>query len=521
MIQKKIEILDCTFRDGGYYTNWIFNESIFTEYLELCETGVCDIVEIGLRTIRSSSYLGPFAYTSADYFSDCKKYKNLKFSTLVNWNDISNSFSEFSEMFPGIEIDFVQIVRIVVKSIDLNKLSEYILFLKSRGYTVCINIQNCGKLLEYDGQFLKEKITFLNPDILYLADTNGCLTPFQTKTLVDVFVSLTDIPLGMHLHNNQGLAYANALQAIDSGASLIDSTFTGIGRSAGNTQTEFISYYLKNLSLSQIGSISKIIEKYFLPLKKKFLWGENYFYFLSGVNNQSASLMHNLLNNKTYPDESILRLASTDQSDTISNLVIHNETDNSYTIKKPDAIIIANGDDWLLEKKQIINYLINRKIETIHINYPKIRETIPYISNFCSCDPIKISSDIESYQNMRDIPLICPNNLLDKLDLDMESLKKVSYDCDITKSNLKITSNKCFIPNVQSLCYGLAYLYANGFRNILLIGVQGFREPKKNLELINCLSLFGIEYQDLQITSLSNNSLGIKSKSIFEVMNIK
>ena len=54
MDKSKINILDCTFRDGGYYTNWIFNNDIINSYLELLNQNVCDIVELGMRTINSS-----------------------------------------------------------------------------------------------------------------------------------------------------------------------------------------------------------------------------------------------------------------------------------------------------------------------------------------------------------------------------------------------------------------------------------------------------------------------------------
>ena len=107
-----------------------------------------------------------------------------------------------------------------------------------------------------------------------MADTNGSLNPSQTKKLIEFISLLIDKPIGVHFHNNQGLAYANALQAIESGASYIDSTLTGIGRGAGNTQTEFLSHFLKNLSLDQILAISEIIKKYFAPLKKIFMGGK-------------------------------------------------------------------------------------------------------------------------------------------------------------------------------------------------------------------------------------------------------
>ena len=177
MLREKKQILDCTFRDGGYYTNWIFNENVLDEYLQLTNSGICDIVEIGLRTIKSSSYLGPFAYTSLDYFSHCRAYKNIKFSTLINWSDISNSFKDFVNLFPGVHLDFVSIVRIVIKSIDIIEVQKYIMLLKDRGYKVCINIQNCDQLISANEKYISEKISFLDPDIFYLADNNGCLNP--------------------------------------------------------------------------------------------------------------------------------------------------------------------------------------------------------------------------------------------------------------------------------------------------------------------------------------------------------
>lgn len=520
MLREKKQILDCTFRDGGYYTNWIFNEDVLDDYLQLSDTGICDIVEIGLRTIKSSSYLGPFAYTAFDYFRHCSSYKNIQFSTLVNWSDISNSFKDFIKLFPGADLDFVSIVRIVIKSIDIIEVQQYIMLLKDRGYKVCINIQNCDQLISANEQYLSEKISFIDPDIFYLADTNGCLNPRKTKKLIEFISLLTDIPIGVHLHNNQGLAYANALQAIESGASYIDSTLTGIGRGAGNTQTEFLSYFLKDLSLDQIVKISEIIEKYFLPLKKEYLWGENYFYFLSGSHNQSASLMHDLMNNKTYSEKSLLTLATSSHDDSISSLVKQNESNNNYLINKPEAIIFANGKDWLIERDQILVYLKNSNLETLHINYPLEKYTSPFIKAFCSCDPIKIINDYKSYSQSKKIPLICPLNTLEKLDIDQKQINIIDYGCKFISNKIEINTNKCTIPSVQSLCYGLAYLYSKGYKNILLVGVQGFKDEKKNYEAISFLNLINIQFPDLKITSISKNRLGIKSKSIFEIRNL-
>ena len=67
--------------------------------------------------------------------------------------------------------------------------------------------------------------------------------------------------------------------------------------------------------------------------------------------------MHNLINNKAYSEKSLIKLATSSQNDSISTLVKqHESSNNDYLMNKPEAIIIANGQDWLIERNQIIEY---------------------------------------------------------------------------------------------------------------------------------------------------------------------
>ena len=44
---NNIKILDCTLRDGGYYTNWDFDSNFVDGYLEAMDSLPIDYVEIG------------------------------------------------------------------------------------------------------------------------------------------------------------------------------------------------------------------------------------------------------------------------------------------------------------------------------------------------------------------------------------------------------------------------------------------------------------------------------------------
>ena len=50
---KKIRLLDCTLRDGGYYNNWDFDDTLIKKYLtEIKKSNITDI-EIGFRFYNS------------------------------------------------------------------------------------------------------------------------------------------------------------------------------------------------------------------------------------------------------------------------------------------------------------------------------------------------------------------------------------------------------------------------------------------------------------------------------------
>ena len=106
------------------------------------------------------------------------------------------------------------------------------------------------------------------------------------------------------------------------------------------------------------------------------------------------------------------------------------------------------------------------------------------------------------------------------MDIDQKQINIIDYGCKFISNKIEININECTIPSVQSLCYGLVYLYSKGYKNILLVGVQGFKDEKKNYDAISFLNLINIRFPDIQITSISKNRLGIKSKSIFEIRNL-
>jgi len=82
-------------------------------------------------------------------------------------------------------------------------------------------------------------------DYINLADSAGYLLPDDVKRRVEAVKDAVNIPVGFHAHNNLGIAAANSLAAVESGAEYIDATLRGLGAGAGNTQLELFAGILQ------------------------------------------------------------------------------------------------------------------------------------------------------------------------------------------------------------------------------------------------------------------------------------
>ena len=71
-------------------------------------------------------------------------------------------------------------------------------------------------------------------DCLVLCDTNGGTFPSDVYRIVSEVVRQFSIPIGIHCHNDSGMAVANSLIAVESGAVQVQGTVNGYGERCGN-----------------------------------------------------------------------------------------------------------------------------------------------------------------------------------------------------------------------------------------------------------------------------------------------
>ncbi|MFT5368812.1 MAG: 2-isopropylmalate synthase, partial [Candidatus Latescibacterota bacterium] len=94
-------------------------------------------------------------------------------------------------------------------------------------------------------------------EILVLCDTNGGTLPTEVRDIITAIQPKLEVPLGIHTHNDAGMAVANSIIAIELGAIQVQGTFNGYGERCGNA------------------NLCSVIPNIELKLEKKAIGAEN------------------------------------------------------------------------------------------------------------------------------------------------------------------------------------------------------------------------------------------------------
>ena len=274
MKQHKVEILDCSLRDGGYYTNWDFEQSLVDTYISAMQDLPVDILEIGYRSLPQPGYLGEFFYLP-DYAlkAICEKNKSKRLAIMLNEKAVR--IENLDKILPGLS-PHISLIRLAIDPKNFDRGLELAKAIKTNGFGVAFNVMYMSKYTE--NQAFLDKISQLNNVVEYLniVDSYGGMLPDQTSKLVRRIKDECSIKIGFHGHNNLELAFANTLAAIDAGCDIVDATILGMGRGAGNLKTELLLTYLASNEIVEFdfNKLSEIIEIW-TPLLKKYEWGTN------------------------------------------------------------------------------------------------------------------------------------------------------------------------------------------------------------------------------------------------------
>lgn len=119
-----------------------------------------------------------------------------------------------------------------------------------------INLEDATRSHYEDLRKIVSQLSNYSTDSIFICDTSGASDPESTFEIVSLVSNEiknqnSNIKIGWHGHNDQGLALANSIFAAKGGAKIISGTFTGFGERAGNLPLEQFIHYLYSKGVSK------------------------------------------------------------------------------------------------------------------------------------------------------------------------------------------------------------------------------------------------------------------------------
>ena len=479
----KIELLDCTLRDGGYINEWKFGYHTIRDIItKLIESHV-DYIEVGF--LRDCEY-----DKNAAVFNNCAQIRNVlpenrgntRFTAMALHNkyDISQL-----EDYDGSTIDAL---RITFHDYDIEEGLSYIEKAISKGYKVFANPIN---IMGYsDAEILKllEKINRIKPYAFSIVDTFGSMMKEDLQRIYSLTEHNLDksVVIGLHLHENLALSYSLAQEFIAMKASgrdcVIDASMLGMGRSPGNLCMELIMDYVNKTQAGTYNTNPVLdgIDDHIAKLKSIEPWGYNTAYALSAKFNLHRNYAEFLLGKGRLRAKQINQILAGIEEDKktaydekyaeelYQKFQNHEIEDGELTerlrgrLAGKEILVIAPGHSIVSDKDKIEAYIAAKHPIVFTANFSPEEYEKDYI--FCS--------NAMRYELLKDrkgdASLLITSNLLDVC----EKEKNILNYADLSFDEMGSCDN-CVIMLIKLLIHLDA-------KEVVLAGFDGYRSEGGN-----------------------------------------
>lgn len=397
---NNIKVLDCTLRDGGYCNQWKFGcENIRKIIAGLADANI-DIIECGFLSnkVHPDQNISKFASVSEIEPFILKKQEGKLYVAMVNYGEYS------AEDLPERSADSIDGIRVAFHKKNLTEALELCREIKKKGYKVFV--QAMVSVSYSDEEFLKliQKVNDFQPYAFYIVDSFGMM---KEKDLTRLFYMVEhnlseNIWIGFHSHNNMQLAYSNAQKLVTLQTDrnlIIDTSVYGMGRGAGNLNTElFVEFLNENVSTDyELKPLLSIIDEIINEFYQQNYWGYSLPNYLSAKHNAHPNYAKYLDDQKTLTVEdmeSIFELMDTEKcvdfdKKYIEDLYIRymnkGRQQNEHVIelgKKlagKTILLIAPGKSSVDEQSLIAEHLAKDDIIGISVNFAYTYADTDYI----------------------------------------------------------------------------------------------------------------------------------------------
>lgn len=408
---RKVYLLDCTLRDGGYINDWQFGENTIRGFCKkIAQTGV-EIVEVGF--IKGDKY-DPNRTVFPDVASISgaiqPKAKHMKYVGMV---DMSAPIPmERITAYDGTSVDGI---RVIFKKDKIDLAYEYCDYIQKQGYFISVNF--VGTDLYTDEEFIKgiEKFNQLHPFAVSIVDSFGLIKRKHFLRLAYLADNnLADgIVLAYHAHNNLQQAYGNAEALVEMNLKrdlIIDACVFGMGRGAGNLNLELFAEYMnENYDTSyKIEPMLEIMDEYLNDIYKIKSWGyslplylsastgchPNYAIYLAEKDSLTVKSFNELL--KGIPADEKAKF-SKERAETFYRQYQENYIDDKVAVSRLSEELAGKRVVILAPGRKLDDFKENVKASCMR------EDTVVIATNFCAAE---FAPDYVFCSNMRRFPKV-------------------------------------------------------------------------------------------------------------------
>ncbi len=476
-----VRVLDCTLRDGGRIINCAFEDSYIKEMAYKLSAAKIDIIEVGfLRDWRNVKYEG-----NSTFFTDVEQIvpfiDKSSSSMYVAFVDFGMFDFDTLRPFDGRSIDGIRVG--FTKKNFLNEKEEIIRCLhivKDRGYKLFI--QGVNSLAYSDKEMLEviEMVNEIEPFGFGIVDTYGAMYADDVASIFNLVNNnlLKGICIDFHSHNNYQLSFSLAQEmiALSYGKRdiIIDATLNGMGKVAGNLNTELIvDYLVRKCGMDyEFNLICDLIDDYIYPYKKDYEWGYSIPALMAGIYQSHPNNVIYLTSKFRLRSRDIKNLISMIEPelrqrydyDNIEKIYMDyaatkiNDLETIQSLKQllgdKKILVIAPGRSISDNKNKIDSYSQKEDVFTISVNFVDPRADIVFYGNK------------KRYFNLISDRVNKPSIVASNIVSDSENDYVVNY------YDLINTQYKYFENSTMMLLYLLRRI---GVENICLAGFDGFK----------------------------------------------
>ncbi|MCK9479564.1 MAG: aldolase catalytic domain-containing protein [Firmicutes bacterium] len=310
---SNIRILDCTLRDGGYINDWRFGLKNIKNIISKLNDAYIDFIEVGFLEDKPE-----YEYNAEKaFFNTVDQIESLipaqkKCRLYVAMSRYGRLDTQKLKYHNAKSIDGI---RVTFHIDEVDEALEFCKRIDEKGYLVFI--QPVGTTMYTDEELLRliKKVNGFKPYAFYVVDTLGVMQYYDIQRLFLLVDNNLDscILRGFHSHNNLQMSFSNAQALSDiklKNKIIIDSSVDGMGRGAGNLNTELITEYLNTNKGGnyRIEYLLEIIDEYIRNAKNEHNWGYSIPYYLAAVKNCHPSYATYLTGRQTLPISAISRV---------------------------------------------------------------------------------------------------------------------------------------------------------------------------------------------------------------------